>query len=141
LWSATSCGWSCETLSTGSCCSTPAESGHLEATSPGTLHSRRPAAADATGTGHGQLDLLLAVLEDFHYDELALTLSGDTAAPMAMTLHLRGRNPDYQHGRPVVFNVNIEAPLAGLVREAGSTYRVPAAIEKRLESMGMRGTK
>jgi hypothetical protein len=60
---------------------------------------------------------------------------------MDMTLHIRGRNPDYQGGRPVVFNVAIEAPLAGLVRAGRSTYRVPAAIERRFESMGIKGTR
>jgi hypothetical protein len=117
------------------------EGGHLEATTPGTLRYQRPAGTDTTGTGHEQLDVLLAVLTDFHYDELALTLSGDTAKPMDMTLHIRGRNPGYQSGRPVVFNVAIEAPLTGLVRAGRSTYRVPAAIEKRLESMGIKGTR
>jgi hypothetical protein len=117
------------------------ENGHVEATAPGTLRYQRAPDAAAAGTGHGQLDVLLGVLEDFHYDELTLTLSGDVAAPMDMTLHIRGRNPDYQGGRPVVFNVKIEAPLAGLVREGRSTYRVPEAIQKRLDSMGIRGTR
>lgn len=116
------------------------ENGRVEATTPGTLRYERAPGADAA-TGHGQLDVLLAVLTNFHYDELALTLTGDTAEPMDMTLHIRGRNPDYQGGRTVVFNVNIEAPLVGLVRAGGSTYRVPAAIEKRLERMGVRGTR
>ena len=60
---------------------------------------------------------------------------------MDMTLHIRGRNPDYQGGRPVVFNVNVDAPLVGLVRAGSSTYRIPAAIEKRLEGMGIGGTR
>jgi len=117
------------------------EGGHLEATTSGTLRYERPAGMDAVGTGHGQLDVLLGVLTNFRYDELSLTLSGDAAEPMAMMLHIRGRNPGYQGGRPVVFNVNVEAPLAGLVRESRSTYRVPAAIEKRLEAMGIGRTR
>jgi hypothetical protein len=115
------------------------EHGRLEATSPGTLKYQRPNAAAATG--NRQLDLLLAVLSDFRYDELSLTLDGDTDAPMQMALHIRGRNPAYERGRPVVFNVTVEAPLAGLVRTARCAYRVPEAIEKQLDSMGIRGTK
>ena len=115
------------------------ERGHLEATSRGTLRYQRPNAPAATG--NRQLDLLLAVLSDFQYDELSLSLDGDTEKPMQMALHIRGRNPAYERGRPVVFNVNVEAPLAGLVRTARSTYRVPEAIQKQLDSMGLKGTQ
>ncbi|HWP65571.1 MAG TPA: YdbH domain-containing protein, partial [Candidatus Limnocylindria bacterium] len=110
------------------------ENGQLTATATGTLRYRRPGAA---ASGGGQLDLLLGVLDDFRYDALSLGLDGDLAEPMAMTIKLRGRNPTYQGGRPVVFNVTIEAPLAGLLRTGRSTYRIPPAIEKRLEAMGL----
>jgi hypothetical protein len=85
------------------------------------------------------MDVLLVALEDFHYDELELAIAGDLAEPMTMTLRIRGRNPRYEGGRAVVLNVNVEAPLAGLVRSGGSAYRVPAAIQKRLQSMGLEG--
>jgi hypothetical protein len=87
------------------------------------------------------MDVLLAALEDFHYDELSLTLAGETAGPMHMTLHVRGRNPGYEDGRTVVLNVNVEAPLVGLVRTGASAYRVPEAIEKKLDAMGLGGRR
>jgi hypothetical protein len=117
------------------------DGGRLEATKPGTIRYQRPAGAGGAATGNQQLDLLLAVLTDFHYEELRLTLAGDTAKPMDMTLHIRGRNPGYEGGRTVVFNVDVEAPLVGLVRSGGSAYRVPEAIQKRLEGMGIDGTR
>ena len=43
---------------------------------------------------------------------------------------LRIRNVRTQH-----------APLVGLVRAGSSAYRIPAAIEKRLEGMGIGGTR
>jgi hypothetical protein len=113
------------------------ENGRLAATGPGTLRYQAQPGTEAMRTRYHEMNVLLTALEDFHYDALSLTLSGDTAGPMAMALHVRGRNPQYEGGREVVLNVNVEAPLAGLVRTGSSAYRVPEAIEKKLDAMGL----
>jgi hypothetical protein len=115
------------------------EAGRLAATAPGTLRYEASPGTEAMRRRHREMDVLLVALEDFHYDELELAIAGDLAEPMTMTLRIRGRNPRYEGGRAVVLNVNVEAPLAGLVRSGGSAYRVPAAIQKRLQSMGLEG--
>jgi hypothetical protein len=117
------------------------ENGRLAATSPGTLRYQAQPGTEAMRKRHHELDVLLTALEDFHYDALSVTVSGDTAGPMAMALHVRGRNPRYEAGRDVVLNVNVEAPLAGLVRTGASAYRVPEAIEKKLDAMGLGGRR
>jgi hypothetical protein len=47
---------------------------------------------------------------------------------------VRGANPEFQDGRPVELNLNLEARLADLVRDATAAYRVPDVVEERLRA-------
>jgi hypothetical protein len=94
----------------------------------------RPASAAGTLAGQGYgIDQLLGALEDFHYDSLYLNVDGDLRGEVEAAIHLEGVNPNYQRGRRVEFNLNVEARLADLLRAGLAAYRVPEVIEKRLE--------
>jgi hypothetical protein len=93
----------------------------------------RPGAAGAlAGQGYG-IEQLLGALDDFHYDSLQLTVDGDTRGEAVVAVRLGGANPNYQSGRRVEFNLNVEARLADLLRAGMASYRVPEVIERRLE--------
>jgi hypothetical protein len=77
-------------------------------------------------------DVLLAALENFRYEELELSLNGTTTGTVELLLHLRGANPALEGGRPVEFNLNLEAQLADLLQTGVATYRIPEKIEERL---------
>jgi hypothetical protein len=78
------------------------------------------------------LGLALSALSDFRYEKLEAALDGDLAGDMKIAVQLRGANPEFQDGRPVELNLNLEARLADLVRSGLASYRVPEAIEERL---------
>jgi hypothetical protein len=82
------------------------------------------------------MDLGLAVeaFSDFRFEVLEARLDGDLDAAMKIGLHVKGTNPDFQDGRPVELNLNLEARLADLVRVGVSAYRVPREIEERLRA-------
>ena len=82
--------------------------------------------------GYG-IEQLLGALEDFHYDVLEIDVDGDTQGEVLVRVHLGGFNPNYQRGRRVEFNLNVEARLADLLRAGLVAYRVPEVILKRLE--------
>jgi hypothetical protein len=81
-------------------------------------------------------DLGLAVdaFSNFQYEILEAKLDGELQGEMKIGLHVRGANPEFQDGRPVELNLNLEARLADLVRDAGAAYRVPAVVEERLRA-------
>ena len=81
------------------------------------------------------MDTLLGALEDFRYETLVLGLDGDTRGDMTVTVALRGSNPNFQEGRPVEFNLNVEARLADLVRAGQLSTRVPEAVEERIRAV------
>ncbi len=82
------------------------------------------------------MDLGLAVdaFADFRFEVLEARLDGDIDGAMKIGLHVKGVNPDFQDGRPVELNLNLDAHLADLVRAGVSAYRVPKVIEERLRA-------
>ena len=83
------------------------------------------------------LDIALhqsGALEDLHYEELSLTINGDLSDRVAVAMHIRGRNPNFQKGRPVVLNVNVDLPLGSLLRAAGVATGVPDEIEEQVQT-------
>jgi len=87
--------------------------------------------ADLGPTQRGFL-VTLSAFENLRWDSLELAMNGDTQGIVEIRLHLRGSNPDYQRGRPVVFNLNVESRLADLLRREAASYRIPAEVERRL---------
>ena len=81
-----------------------------------------------------QLALVLDVLEDFRFEELSMDLDGDTRGDLDLGVHLKGSNPNFEGGRSVEFNLNLEARLADLVRTGLTAYRLPDKIQERLDS-------
>jgi hypothetical protein len=74
----------------------------------------------------------LSAFENLRWESLELAMNGDTQGIVEIRLHLRGRNPDYESGRPVVFNLNVDSELADLLRREAASYRIPEEIEQRL---------
>jgi len=87
------------------------------------------------------LGIALDALSDFHYEILEARLDGELQGEMKIGLHVRGVNPGFQNGRPVELNLNLEARLADLVRDAAGAYRVPDVIEERLRAFSAGETK
>jgi hypothetical protein len=109
------------------------DGGRLRATAPGVLRYRADAGSAAAAGQDQRLATVIGALEDLHYDELELQISGDTDDELSVKVHARGRNPGYQQGRPVVLNLDVQARLADLVRAGQAAYRVPAEVEERVE--------
>ena len=108
------------------------DGGRLRATAPGVLRYR-PGAGGVAVQRDEKLGTVIGALDDLHYDELSLEVSGDTGEELSVKVHARGRNPGYQQGRPVVLNLDVRARLADLVRAGRAAYRVPAEVEERVQ--------
>ena len=104
----------------------------LRAVGPGRIQYRPSAAVDGLARQKEELGMAMQVLEDLRYEDLSIGLDGDTRGVMLVTLKILGHNPNFQDGRSVRFNLNLEAHVADLVRTGEALYRVPDAIEKRL---------
>jgi hypothetical protein len=107
--------------------------GELEAEAPGHL-SYAPLAPPAALQGQGEsVSLALSALTNFQYQALRLTVDRQAGGEMTVAMHIRGNNPDFYDGYPVEFNLNVSGTLDRVLRQGLAGYRIPAAIEERLQ--------
>jgi hypothetical protein len=107
--------------------------GVLRATETGVIRFSSGEGGAALGRKQPVLLPVLGALENLQYDELTLTIDGDLGDRVAVKMHIRGRNPNFQKGRPVVLNVNVDLPLGSLLRAASVATGVPDEIEEQVQ--------
>lgn len=102
----------------------------------GRLRYQPGASAESLRRGGAGFDVVLEAFENLEVEKLELELDGDANGPMRLSLRVVGVNPDYQGGRPVHFNLNVESRLADLLRRSAAAAGIPREIEERLQRFG-----
>ena len=75
------------------------------------------------------LSLVLQALSDFHYNALKLGVQYEEDGTLKLTARLEGKNPDWQQGRPVHFNLTVQENVPALLK----SLRVVQGIEQSLQ--------
>ncbi len=110
--------------------------GKLSATQAGVLRYKPDETPGVLQSGGESIGLMLQALENFHYDELDITLDGRTDGETDIGLHIRGANPELYDGYPIEFNLDLKGDLANIVRTNLSNYQIPDRIRERLQGFG-----
>ncbi len=110
--------------------------GKLAATAPGILRYRPSAPPGALQSGGESIGLMLQALENFHYEELDVTLNGRTDGETHIALHIRGANPDLFDAYPIEFNLDLDGDLATLIQTNIANYQIPDRIREKLQGFG-----
>ncbi len=98
--------------------------GLLEAEGQGVLRFRSEAAKNALAAGGEQVELLLALLEDFRYRRLSLAFDKAATGEATVRLGTEGHNPAVRDGYPFVLNVNLSANLDRVLATVLEGYRL-----------------
>jgi hypothetical protein len=85
-----------------------------------------------------QFATTLSVLENFHYDRIALEIDGPALGEVEIRIRLVGRNPDHEDGYPVDFTLSVKSRLSDLLQSEMRVYQIPLEIEKRLKAYAER---
>lgn len=64
----------------------------------------------------GRMDMVLDILEDLRFDGMTMTLDGDAQKDVQMQVHIQGRNPKIQEGRPVDLTVNLTGNIGQAIQ-------------------------
>lgn len=88
-------------------------------------------------SAEGGLVVALEALKNLHYDTLHADVSLAPSGVLELGVAMRGRNPSWQQGRPVEFNLQLEENVFELVRSIqlarGMGSEVTSTIERALE--------
>lgn len=91
--------------------------GLLTAQGKGLLAFVPPTRAPAGPAGEtGRMDMVLDILEDLRFDGMTLSLDGDAQKDVRMQVHVQGRNPKIQEGRPVDLTVNLTGNIGQAIQ-------------------------
>lgn len=107
------------------------QQGQLDAIAPGGYIRYQP--DDATRAmllQSGKTKIVLETLADFQYDNLAVLLSYSPAGNLIANTALRGRNPAFENGREIRFNLSIEQNLGTLLK----SLRMSEDVEKKVQN-------
>ena len=81
----------------------------------GVLQIRSQQVSKLLSGGGESVELLLDALEDFHYDELTVTIEKAFEGDVTVRLHLSGQNPAVMNGQPFNVNLNLSGNLDRLI--------------------------
>jgi hypothetical protein len=90
----------------------------------GVLRFRSEKARQALSGAGEQVELLLNVLNDFHYDKLSLSLKREVSHNAFVGLHIEGHNPAVMDGRAFHLNINLEGNVDRLLATLLEGYRL-----------------
>ena len=89
--------------------------GQLTARTPGRLKFRSKEAQSVLGQQDENVDNMLAALEDFHYEELSMTLDKTAEQDLTLQLSILGNNPAVLKGQPFRININLESNIDNIL--------------------------
>ncbi|WP_282606883.1 YdbH domain-containing protein [Pelagibius sp. Alg239-R121] len=96
----------------------------LAATEPGVLRVRSDKVSSLL-TGYGdEVNSLVRALEDFHYDDLSLTLEKTAEDDLTLLLSILGNNPAVLEGQPFRLNLNLESNIGQVLNTLGESLEI-----------------
>ncbi len=98
--------------------------GFLESDQPGVLQFNSKKAQQALAGGGEQVELLLKVLSNFHYEYLSLKVNREASRNAIVNLHIEGKNPNVMNARPFNLNINLEGNVDRLLETVMEGYRL-----------------
>ena len=112
------------------------EDGELHATGPGVLKYDSTDASSALQGGQ-EVTLLREVLKDFHYQKMAISITGEFGGEEEIKMALAGNNPSVYGGKSLELNLNFSGALDSIVRSSVQFYNGPLdAARKPVKNLG-----
>jgi len=96
----------------------------LATDNPGVLQFKSEKAKQVLGGAGEQVDLLLRVLSNFHYEKLSLIINRELSHNAIVNLRIEGKNPDVMEARPFNLNINLEGNIDKLIAVVLEGYRL-----------------
>jgi hypothetical protein len=109
--------------------------GRLEARPPGGVlrYQPTPETTQEVAPADAQLSLALQVLSDFHYNVLTLGMQYEKDGTLKLAARLEGKNPNWQQGRPVHFNLTVQENIPALLKSLRVVQGIEQSLQERLQ--------
>jgi hypothetical protein len=105
------------------------ERGMLAAKAPGGVFRYK---ADVTASTSSSLAPVIDALSNYHYNIFQVEADYLENGDLLLEMLLRGRNPDYEQGRPIHLNLNVTDNIPVLLKSLQSGRVIADTISKKL---------
>ncbi len=79
------------------------------------------------------MDLVLLLLSDFHYDSLVFLVHSASAEEVEVRVEMKGRNPEFEKGRPVHFNITLRGNFLETLDYGIQLYDLPETLMETIQ--------
>ncbi len=107
--------------------------GALAARSPGGVLAYRSDDIKALVKDNQSLGIVTKALEDFRYDKLSAVVNYQPSGDMVLQLSIVGHNPEFENGRQIKLNVNIEENVKSLLQSLQLADDLTDKIDQRVQ--------
>lgn len=111
------------------------EGGELVAHDPGGILKLPADRLRGISQDNQALELVARAVENFHYSVLDSRVQYDQDGTLHLDLHIEGRNPEVQGGRPIVLNIDLEEDIPALLTSLQLSGRVNEAITRKVRKL------
>lgn len=109
------------------------EQGRVSTRPPGGMLRYHPDNSPLPEGANPGLDMALAVLSNFQYRQLSVDVNFAPDGTLLLDTTLKGRNPDWQRGQPIDFNISIEQNLLKLLQAVQFSDGLSDKINERFQ--------
>jgi hypothetical protein len=106
--------------------------GQIKASKKGYIRYQANDSVKGFAQTNAGLKIALDVLEDFHYSKLNIIIDYYPDGSLVLKNNLAGQNPNWQHGQPIDFTINIEENLLQLIKTLNFTNSLNDKISQKL---------
>ncbi|MBL4852507.1 MAG: YdbH domain-containing protein [Gammaproteobacteria bacterium] len=107
--------------------------GVLAARSPGGVLAYRGDDLQALIKDNEGLEIVAKALENFRYDKLSAVVNYQPSGDMVLQLSIVGHNPEFENGRQIKLNVNIEENVKSLLQSLQLADDLTDKIDQRVQ--------
>ncbi|MGM0540870.1 MAG: intermembrane phospholipid transport protein YdbH family protein [Pseudomonadota bacterium] len=109
------------------------QQGLVTSQASGGLLQYQPTTKSGIGKSNQTMQLVLDILDDFHYTLLQSRVDIGADQKLILGLTLKGQNPNVEKGRQVNLNINLEEDLPSLMTSMQITNQVSETIKRRVQ--------
>lgn len=111
------------------------EDGVIEAIAPGGIIQYKPSdSVTSLAKSSPQMAMVLETLENFRYDTLGSNVDFGSDGILHLSTSLTGSNPDFEGGRKINFNLNVEEDIAALLESLRLSDKITKRIDEKFSN-------